>query len=143
MSSSRLKLAAAAAGCTLLLASCGGGYGSGGGSASASKPKSTPAAGSGATLKLDASEAGGGLSFSTKRLSAKAGTVTLDMTNPSGNSMEHAIALRGSGVNVSGKTVAPGADSTLTAKLKPGTYTFFCPVPGHEAAGMRGTLTVG
>ncbi|MFX8320210.1 plastocyanin/azurin family copper-binding protein [Acinetobacter baumannii] len=26
---------------------------------------------------------------------------------------------------------------------KPGRYTFFCPIPGHEAAGMKGTLVVG
>jgi uncharacterized cupredoxin-like copper-binding protein len=26
--------------------------------------------------------------------------------------------------------------------LKPGTYEFYCPVPGHEQAGMKGTLTV-
>jgi uncharacterized cupredoxin-like copper-binding protein len=26
--------------------------------------------------------------------------------------------------------------------VKPGTYTFFCSVPGHEAGGMKGTLTV-
>jgi plastocyanin len=27
--------------------------------------------------------------------------------------------------------------------LPAGTYTFYCTVPGHEAAGMKGTLTVG
>ena len=43
--------------------------------------------------------------------------------------------------NAKSKTVSGGSD-TLTVKLKPGTYTFYCPVPGHEQAGMKGTLTV-
>jgi len=64
------------------------------------------------------------------------------MANPSGSGIGHAVAISGNGVSASGKVVGPGGTSTLTAKLKPGTYTFFCPVPGHEAAGMKGTLTV-
>ena len=35
-----------------------------------------------------------------------------------------------------------GGSRTLTLKLKPGTYKFFCTVPGHRQAGMEGTLTV-
>jgi uncharacterized cupredoxin-like copper-binding protein len=35
-----------------------------------------------------------------------------------------------------------GGKSTATVTVKPGTYTFFCPVDGHRAAGMTGTLTV-
>jgi uncharacterized cupredoxin-like copper-binding protein len=30
----------------------------------------------------------------------------------------------------------------VTAKLKKGTYVFYCSVPGHEQAGMKGKLIV-
>ena len=29
-----------------------------------------------------------------------------------------------------------------TRRLKPGTYEFYCPVPGHRALGMKGKLIV-
>ena len=39
--------------------------------------------------------------------------------------------------------VGGGKTKTGSFKLaKPGKYTFYCSVPGHEAAGMKGTLTV-
>ncbi|MEA2167293.1 MAG: hypothetical protein QOF76_593, partial [Solirubrobacteraceae bacterium] len=102
----------------------------------------SPAASSGgSTVKLSA-DAGGALKFNTTTLTAKAGTVTVEMVNPAGSGVPHAIAVEGNGVDQDGKTVKPGGTSTDTLKLKPGTYTFYCPVPGHEAAGMKGTLTV-
>jgi uncharacterized cupredoxin-like copper-binding protein len=116
-----------------------------GGSSSSSKSTSTttpaaPAAGSSVvTLSADP---GGALKFTTKTLRAKAGTVTLKMANPASSGVPHAVAVEGNGVDQDGKTVAPGGTSIDTLKLKPGTYKFYCPVPGHEAAGMKGTLTV-
>lgn len=77
----------------------------------------------------------------TPRLAAPAGKVTLAFTN-AGN-VDHDIALRGRGLRtVKGRLVGPGKTSRVTANLKKGTYTYFCTVPGHEAAGMKGTLTV-
>jgi uncharacterized cupredoxin-like copper-binding protein len=39
------------------------------------------------------------------------------------------------------QTISQGSTS-LSENLKPGKYTFFCSVDGHEAAGMKGTLTI-
>ncbi len=82
----------------------------------------------------------GKLAFNAKRLTAKAGTVTLSMANPA--SFAHGVAIKGNGVDKDGKIVGQGGTSTVTVKLKPGTYTFYCPVPGHRQGGMQGTLTV-
>jgi plastocyanin len=80
------------------------------------------------------------LAFNTKTIRAKKGSVTLVMANPS--SFPHAIAVKGHGVKGKGKTVNKGGTSRVTVKLKKGTYTFYCPVAGHEAAGMKGKLVV-
>ncbi len=96
--------------------------------------------GSGAALDIEADPTGQ-LAFTTKEATAKAGKVTVDFTNSS--PVPHDVAIEDS----SGKTIAEtevlaeGSDST-TANLKPGTYTFYCSVPGHREAGMEGTLTV-
>jgi uncharacterized cupredoxin-like copper-binding protein len=39
--------------------------------------------------------------------------------------------------------VSPGSSAKLTVTLKkPGKYEYLCTVPGHAAAGMKGTITV-
>jgi plastocyanin len=134
----------------LVVAGCGGSSsnsGSSGGGGGGGTPTSTPASNSGGSSSSSgggsgvpvAADPNGSLKFTTTTLKAKAGTVTFDFTNKA--SIPHAFAIKGNGVNAKGKTVTGGSD-TLTVKLKPGTYTFYCPVPGHEAAGMKGTLTV-
>lgn len=134
------------AGCGSSSSSSGSGGGGYGGSAPAKTTASTAAvaAGSGATtaLALKASESGG-LSFDHKTLSAKAGTVSITLANPSGDSLPHAIAIEGAGgVQKAGAIAQPGGSSKLSLALKPGTYTFYCPVGNHRAQGMEGTLTV-
>ena len=90
------------------------------------------------TVNLSASKTK--LAFNHKTLKAKHGTVTLVMANPSG--LPHAIAVEGHGIDKDGKTVNKGGTSRVTVKLKKGTYTFYCPVDGHKAAGMKGKLVV-
>ena len=102
----------------------------------------TPAPASGAASTVTLSAKPGALAFSTTTLTAKAGKVTVDLTNPAGNTIPHAIAVEGNGVDKDGPTVQGGGHSTVTLNLKPGTYSYYCPVPGHKAAGMKGTLTV-
>jgi plastocyanin len=91
------------------------------------------------TLKLSAAKTS--LAYNKKTLTAKTGKVTIVMANPS-SVFQHDVAIKGNGVKVKGKVVGKGGVSKVTATLKPGKYTFYCTVPGHEAAGMKGTLIV-
>jgi plastocyanin len=101
-------------------------------------PPSSPAAAT-TTLKLAANPAGQ-LSYDTKQLSAKAGNVTIEMTNMA--PIEHDVAVA-QGAAVLGQTpVFTGGSKSVTVTLKPGTYSFYCTVPGHRQAGMEGTLKV-
>src|SRR5436189_3197802 len=144
-----LLLAAVALTATFATAGCGSSKKS-----SSSNTTSTPATSSsapstakGASSSLSVSaDAGGALKFNKTALTGKAGKVTLNMVNPSGAGIAHGIAVEGKGVDKDGtggtSGVAPGKTSTLAVTLKPGSYTFYCPVDGHKAGGMKGTLTV-
>ena len=73
-------------------------------------------------------------------MTAKAGKVTVNFDNPS--SVPHAVEIEGNGVEEETETITGSKAPAITVDLKPGTYTYYCPVAGHEAAGMKGTLTV-
>jgi plastocyanin len=128
----------------LALAGCGssndnaGSNTSGATATPASTSAGTSSSGGGQALAL-AAPADGSLKFDKTTLDAKAGTVTINFDNPS--STPHGIGVQGNGVDKVSQTVT-SSKTSVTVDLKPGTYTFFCPVPGHEQAGMKGTLTV-
>ncbi len=108
-------------------------------SASTPAPASSPASAAKSSLKL-ATNAEGQLSYDTKQLSAKAGTVAIALANSS--PVEHNLTIA-EGTKVLGATPTfTGGSKAVTLKLKPGKYTFYCSVPGHRQAGMEGTLTV-
>jgi plastocyanin len=103
--------------------------GGGGAAAASARPAKT--------YNLSASKTA--LKFNKSTITAKAGKVTLRMANPS--SLPHAIAIKGK-KSAKGKVVTKGGTSTVSLTLKKGTYTFYCPVGNHEAAGMKGRLVV-
>lgn len=133
----------------VVVAGCGGGNDNKNASTSTSTTQNTststtpttPTAGKASTVKLSA-DPGGALKFTPASLQAKAGKVTLVMDNPSSAGIQHAVAVEGNGVGKDGPPVSPGGKSSVTVDLKPGKYQFYCPVDGHRAAGMEGTLTV-
>ncbi len=97
------------------------------------------AGGGGSTVEFEA-DPGGELAYTTTEASAKAGKVTIDFKNP--QSLTHDVAIEDSSGKEVGKTELIGqGETSTTANLKPGEYTFFCSVPGHREAGMEGTLT--
>jgi plastocyanin len=137
----------ALAGGMLALAGCGGSSGT---SSSASTPSTTPATTAQSTSTTSPAPAGalslaanseGQLKYETTSLSAKAGKVAIAFTNNS--PLSHNVTVESSSGSVVGATPTfQGGSKALTLNLKPGTYKFYCSVPGHRAAGMEGTLTV-
>jgi plastocyanin len=122
----------------LALAACGGGSES-----SSTTPATTGGGGGGgggggSTVNITA-DPSGALKYQETDVSATAGSVTIDFTNMS--SLPHDVTIEGNGAS-GGTDVITGSSTSTTIDLQPGTYTFFCSVDGHRAAGMEGTLTV-
>src|SRR5437016_5728752 len=91
------------------------------------------------TLKLTSSKTA--LKYDKTKLNAHAGKITIVMKNPSAI-FQHDVAIKIKGKVHKSKLAGKNKTVKLTLTLKPGTYTFYCTVPGHAAAGMKGKLVV-
>jgi plastocyanin len=130
-----LPLVLVLAALVLALSACGGGS-----SSSSTTPATTGGGGGGggSTVKISA-DPSGALKYEQTDVSATAGSITIDFTNMS--SLPHDVTIEGNGASGATDQITDSTTST-TVDLQPGTYTFFCSVDGHRAAGMEGTLTV-
>ena len=118
-------LTAAALVAVALLAACGG---------SSSGGSSQPAGSHAVTMTE--------FKFDPSTISVSSGKVTFWLVNA--GTTAHDMAIRDS----TGKTIATselvsaGDSVAFTVNdLAAGSYTFYCTQPGHEASGMKGTLT--
>ena len=113
-------------------------------------PPAAPAAptpsGASMSLSVEASPSGE-LRYNKKELQTKAGTITITFTNNS--PIEHNVTVGRPGLPSTAAGAVLGATPTfkggsrkLTLKLAPGTYVYYCSVPGHREAGMEGKLKV-
>jgi len=155
MTTTRLTIGLAAAVLAVgVAAGCGGGSSSSSSSAPPSTQEpatSTPAtggssmggsstAGGGTVVEIDIAQSG--FAFAKSKATAPAGKVTLKAMNPQSTPHNISIESDDGSVDQDGPNVSDGGVSQVTVTLQPGKYTYYCSVPGHEDAGMKGTLTV-
>lgn len=108
--------------------------------ATTTQSTTTAAPATSGALSLEANPEGQ-LKYTTSSLTAKAGKVSIDFKNMS--PLAHNVTVEAAGGTTVGATETfQSGSKTLTLNLKPGTYKFFCSVPGHRQAGMEGTLVV-
>jgi uncharacterized cupredoxin-like copper-binding protein len=70
----------------------------------------------------------------------KAGKYTFEVKND--GKVPHDLVVKGAGVQEGTPEIAPGQSESLTVELKPGSYEFYCSIPGHKQLGMDLTVTV-
>ena len=107
-----------------LLAACGGGSG-------ASQP-----AGS---IKVNMNE----YKFDPGSVTAPHGKVVFFLVN-SGTQSHDLLIKDSGGKKIASSELISAGDSNVfaVASIDAGTYTIYCDQPGHEASGMKGTLTI-
>ena len=132
----QLRVLILAAGVALTTA-CGATVAAGGPGASVAIPALAPAAGAQQVTVT----VGSAMQFAPSSLVVRAGQpVELTLRNGGGIPHDFTLAEGASGpvkIEAQGGQTARG---TFTID-RPGTYAFVCSVPGHAAAGMRGTIT--
>jgi uncharacterized cupredoxin-like copper-binding protein len=82
------------------------------------------------TIKVSASE----FKFVLSKKSAHHGTIVFTVVNKGHTRHDFKIAGKKTPM------LSPGKKATLRVKLKTGRYKYLCTVPGHAAAGMKGTF---
>jgi plastocyanin len=118
--------AAALVAVALLLAGCGGGGSSGSGQPAGS-------------IKVTLTE----FKFDPSTVSASSGKVVFYLVN--GGTTSHDMVIRDSSNNrIDGSELISAGDTFVftVTNISAGTYTYFCDQAGHEASGMKGTLTI-
>ncbi len=93
-------------------------------------------AGSAATKAVTVNVTAKEFSFTLSKKSVPHGKVTFKLTNK--GKVGHDFAIGGKKT----KVIGGGKTTTLTVTLKKGKLAYKCTVPGHAAAGMKGTLKV-
>jgi plastocyanin len=83
-------------------------------------------------------EALASIKFNATDYTAPAGIVQFDYTGATG----HTLAIQDPKFDGFLLTTDAGGPKTGKVELTPGKYTLYCTVPGHEAQGMKATLTV-
>ena len=87
-------------------------------------------------------QVGDEMKFDPQAISVKAG-VPVELTLVGSGNSEHDFSLN-EGVSSPVKILAKGQESAIATFTidRPGAYSFFCSVPGHAFAGMRGSIIV-
>jgi len=79
----------------------------------------------------------GQLRYVEAKAEAPPGPIKLEMPNKSG--IDHNVVIEGLPIKTN---IVKNGVAKASGTLKPGTFTYFCSVPGHRQAGMVGKLTV-
>jgi plastocyanin len=102
--------------------------------------KSPRPAGAGGLKVQIAADPSGQLKFQQASVTARPGLVTIEFDNPS--PVPHDVTVARGSTKLGGTKVVTSGQATTKLALQPGSYTFYCSVDGHRAAGMQGTLAV-
>ena len=82
-----------------------------------------------------------GLAFDPADIAVPAGPVQVTLRNE--DTQLHTLVVEGQPNFKVLETSGKGDSATGTLDVGPGSYVFYCEVPGHRPAGMEGTIRVG